>query len=319
MKLPCLTFLLVFVVACSSTHSGQGTPGGLPPDPAIDEACAADAESWCGPLERCAPLSLQELYGDKATCLVRDKLSCVAYLQTRNTESASQLLACANALNAETCDEYLYGSTTPAACKVPPGPLGDGAACTYGAQCQSLHCATAAGAPCGVCKQKSPEGGPCARSSDCTGGHCSLAAMTCVARPGLGQPCSGNCNGALICAPATPDASDGSGICQTPLGNGAACDPEVDLCDPLWVGATCDPNTRKCVTTQTVAGPGQGCDTAWCSGGASCTIADTDGGGFVCVAAPADGAACDPVDKPCFRPARCVDNVCRLPTPNACQ
>jgi hypothetical protein len=249
-----------------------------------------------------------------ATCLARDKLSCDAYLQTRNTESASQLLACANALNAQTCDEFLYGTTRLDACKLPPGPLVDGTACVYGAQCQSLHCKTAVGAVCGVCAQKSPEGGACGRSSDCAGGHCNLALMTCAARPELGQPCTGICYGALVCAPTTSDASDGSGVCRTPLGNGAACDPQNDLCDQLWVGATCDAVTQKCVTTQTVVGPGQNCDIAWCSGGGNCTNGDSDGG-YICVPPAADGAACD-TGNPCLWPAQCINKVCQLPTPN---
>jgi hypothetical protein len=310
---------LLATFACSSTHNnGPTDAGGTPGNAAIDEACAADADSWCGPLDRCAPFTMQLLYGDKAACIARDKLWCTPFLQTSDSETPDQMKACAAALAAQSCDEF-YAGITPDACKLPPGVRADGATCQNGTQCQSTHCKVATGSACGVCAQKVPEGGHCDHSSDCVDRYCRRATMTCVKLPSLDQPCTGTCSFSdginLTCV---FNADGSGGVCKTAIQAGGACDPMADACDLSWNSLICDSTTRTCKPSGIVAGPGQSCESGNCSADGRCTASD-DGGAPVCVPPPADGATCDPVQSPCNWPAQCVNNKCQLPAANQCQ
>jgi hypothetical protein len=311
-----LAFSLVTLLACSSKQNTGPEPTG---NAAIDEACAADAESWCGPLERCSPFTMKQLYGDKASCVTREKLWCTAFLQSKDSETPDQLKACAAAYLAQSCDEF-YGAKQPDVCKLAPGPRADGATCQYGSQCQSSHCKIPRGSNCGVCSQKVPEGGQCGHTSDCIDGYCRISAMMCTgALPVLDQPCTGICSfnsGVnLTCAL----QADGSGVCKQAIQAGGACDPMADACDQSWNGLLCDPSTLTCKQTATVAGTGEACETAtYCAASGLCTPVGADGGS-ICVAPPGEGQACDPVNSLCDWPAVCVNSKCVMPVANQCQ
>jgi hypothetical protein len=124
-----------------------------------------------------------------------------------------------------------------------------------------------------------------------------------------------------------------SGTCQ--LGGttvGTACRPGsvvIPRCEASSY-LTCDDPTKKC-TQDAFADAGAPCGdldggTADCTGGASCEPAGAKSG--TCVAAAAEGSACDTVNGPtCLNPARCIGTVndggttgtCTLVDPSTCK
>jgi hypothetical protein len=62
-------------------------------------------------------------------------------------------------------------------------------------------------------------GGTCSRHQECAGGYCDMASGMCVARPALGEPCSGLCELELACLYDTT----GAGACGVPLADGSPC------------------------------------------------------------------------------------------------
>ena len=138
--------------------------------------------------------------------------------------------ACAARLVAEyaswTCD-YVRGSEPPE-CALFEGtglPVGaacqplddDDEPCEYGAICDasSGQCvrppATPQGEACG------PESG----AEDCaTDLYCSDTIGTCQTRPGLGEPCEGECDGEGFC--------NGAGVCEAKRGVGELCSGHVE-------------------------------------------------------------------------------------------
>jgi hypothetical protein len=110
------------------------------------------------------------------------------------------------------------------------------------------------------------------------------------------------------------------GSCVAPAGAGMPCDPVARNCDQTQ-GLYCHPMTRVC-TAATFVGAGGSCglvNNAYvgCSASGHCKI--TAGLMGTCLAAAADGAACDSTAGPdCTPPAQCVAAVCKLPNPAGC-
>ncbi len=293
------------VGACSSSSSTTG--GGTP-----EQACGDALAAFCNRAQSCAPFFIQAAFGDVATCIARQKLTChTRVTATGSGATASKLEACSQALAAASCDDILSGNT-PAACQI-SGSLGAGTACGDDSQCAAGYCKKSTGS-CGVCSARSKAGEACAGTADCTPG---LACQgTCVMPGAAGAACSASqpCQGSLVCL-----VTAGAGTCTIPVGAGAACDPQSQNCDSRQ-GLFCNPLTTACATVQVVANGGA----CGLTGGSFsvCTAAGKCSGALAgtCLAAAADGAACDTTNGPnCVSPATCINGLCQLPDPSSCR
>ena len=297
----------------SSAREDAGSDAGV--DPA--QACADLASATCKKLQACAPLFVATSFGDVASCSARAATSCRAALAAKGTSaSPAHHEACGRAIDGESCNDVFAGNT-PSACAIAPGALADGAACGEDAQCASAFCGgKAAGKYCGTCASAPAAGAPC------NGGRCgpSLACGangTCVKPGGDGASCDANtpCESTLSC---------GGGKCATPLASGATCDPKQTTTPgcQATAGLYCNALTTKCEAV-TIASTNELCGVvhgklAFCSALGHCRIpANTVQG--VCIAAAADGAACNDTSGPsCMAGAHCVNAVCTPDDPAAC-
>jgi hypothetical protein len=322
--------LVVALAACSSGHKG-GQDG-----PTAEEACADQANAFCERLGTCAPYSMKQAYGDAATCIAREKQSCLPGFNSVGTSrSPAKTQACADGVSTMSCDTYLYAYSNhvPDACMTKPGALPDGAACGGSSQCSSTRCSFTS-TSCGVCADRAPVGAACTVNSGCEFGLLcvltdpALDVRVCVKPAEEGEPCNtsipcrGKNVGELRCIGATATTM---GVCRKPVGLGAACDPIDNLCDWWWVGVNCDPTTNTCQPIQLV-GAGQPCGTinnadVECAAGGVCDITDTTNNVGTCKPPLADGSPCDPnstVDL-CLWPSSCTDGVCKMGDPAACK
>jgi hypothetical protein len=303
--------------ACSSssaTTSSTGGDGGgadaAPAGPTAAQACADFASAFCARMEACTPFALQVAYGDVATCATRAALLCTPALSAGGSQATPALMeACAQAVNAETCDEAL-DNAQPSACSV-PGTLANGAPCGSHAQCQSGYCKLNAGSLCGTCTPHAAAGAQCTLDADCQA-TLVCSSGTCVGPAQAGAACSTTqpCLRSLACIA-------GTGKCQAPLAAGAACAAASD-CDAAQ-GVYC--NTKKTCQQTQVAPTGQPCGIVngglvACSGGDSC--GGIKNGQGICHQPAADGAPCGP-DIACVAPAVCTSTArCTLPNPSVC-
>lgn len=138
-----------------------------------------------------------------------------------------------------------------AAC-VPPGPLGNGAACSTPDQCRGMYCED------GACTQQC---GTCPRGTTCTGGFCvgSEIGGACAA--------NGSCPDGLTCQTV---GADDVGTCQRQCSafTGTGC-LEDEVCEWFW-----QPHTEKilgrCVALDGGAGLGESCATRSCAADLVC-------------------------------------------------
>ncbi|MGZ3442760.1 MAG: hypothetical protein ACXVDD_24735, partial [Polyangia bacterium] len=132
-----LTPLFALAAACGGTSS--------------DAACADIAAVRCNQRATCSNgTGITRVYGDMATCLQREKLSCTNALAAKGTgNTPDRVEQCAAALKAESCADY-FALVTPPAC-INTGTLTDGTACAFAGQCSSTYCTNDANAACGVC------------------------------------------------------------------------------------------------------------------------------------------------------------------------
>lgn len=333
------------VAACSScsssssngTGSGSGSGGGsgggsgsgsgsggadaaAEAGPSMTQACDDFATAFCSQLAKCTPFALQVTYGDMATCVTRAAIPCPSALAANGTKTTtSDLEQCVQAVNAETCDEYL-DNPQPSACSI-PGTVAAGAACGSDWQCSTGFCALTAGTLCGTCAtrampgQTGPDGGPvclvdaqCAATSVCAAGKCVTPGM-------MGATCSAMdpCLRTLACI---------GGTCKTPLQAGAACAAATD-CDGSK-GLYCDTKgTKTCKQTGTASAGGM-CGVVngglvACTAGSLCTNFNMQGQG-TCHPPAADNAPCG-TGVTCMAPAACVKSSafsCELPNAGNC-
>ena len=290
---------LVLASACGGEDEDGGGSG----------SCGSAAKVYCQKIDECAPLLIKIAFGDTTTCTERVTIDCEADTSAPGSNTTPvNLAACVNAVAGQTCDQ-IFRREQPAACSV-PGSRVDGEPCGADPQCESGHCNVGA-SDCGTCAPLSAAGGDCEEGDDCQSGLV-CAEGVCATPVAIGGACSNNeqCAGA-VCK---------SGTCAAPLGPGEACEPASSGCDALQ-GLYCDPQSQACKLIEFV-GLGQTCglvDGALvaCAGGGSCDTGPNNQG--TCVAAAADGAACDPIDGPtCTAPARCVSGSCQLPNPSGC-
>jgi len=305
---------LLMIGACSNapSHSGVTPDSGLD-SVAADLACAHDAETYCERLNTCAPFLLQAQYRDVETCKARDRLWCDPIFRVKDSAlQPGDVDACATAVGAESCDEFLNPTSALEACRTRPGLRVNGAPCKSGLQCQSLHCSIPQGTSCGVCATRVAVGESCTVSSDCDNGRC--RENLCVPIVGEGGTCDSRtaCHTGLTCV--TPDGTTASrGVCTKPIAEGGTCNPLSDACD-FSFGLGCDTQSQTCKVIWRIVIAGQVCSTvdgllAFCAGYGLCVPPADEAG--ICQATPADGATCNPDDDRCMWPASCVNGVCQ--------
>jgi hypothetical protein len=255
--------------------------------PTAQQACAAVAKARCTKIASCSANVLAMRYGDEGTCETRETQNCVTALaapSTGNTPAATQ--ACATALGGTVdCGAFFLGSA-PAECATKTGGLANGAACAFPAQCASAYCAVGSSSVCG----------------------------TCAAAPAAGAACDTTfCPAGLECASVTK-------TCGTPVQAAAPCDNAP--CAPGTVCAGTAGN-KACQAIASTAASGQPCGLVagarlTCAGQGFCVVPQGQTAG-TCLAAAADGAACDLTKGPlCQLTARCVGGTCQLPGATAC-
>jgi hypothetical protein len=280
----------------------------------IDEACSQVSQALCDALNGCAPILVQILYGDEATCVSRSLLTCMTDQSAPGvTRTASDLVTCAKAAATVACADALSGNF-PAACDVKPGMVINGMACGTDLQCQSTYCNKTD--TCGVCGPRQAAGGACTATAGCMKGLVCANAM-CVAPATMGKPCNlpnQPCRSDLYCT-----SPNGSGSCAAKIAGGGPCmDNPSDACD-FSKAAVCNrlANPNVCVTIK-VAKPGDACSlasTTGCVGGVDPCSNLLLGG--LCANPAQDGEACGG-NSVCVPPATCVNKICRLPSSSNC-
>jgi hypothetical protein len=308
---PALVALLAAVAAAVTTCDGSKDPAATGGDTsALREACAAEAAAQCQKLASCWPFVVELLYGDVKTCEERTTTPCVAALSSSgHIADAQAMQACADAYMLTSCEDLLAEKGVPA-CNI-AGSLPVGAPCTSGRQCESALCSYDI-APCGTCAMALPgPGEPC--SGTCVKPHFCDETGTCVLRRDVGAPCdSGH--------PCLPSLNCVAGSCQAFLVEGQSCDPSGTTTASCYAqqGLACDPTAGRC-SAIALAAPGQPCGSlateTGCRAGGFCQLEAGMMTG-TCIAAAADGDACDTVVGPtCMRPAWCADGSCMLSCP----
>jgi hypothetical protein len=302
---------LLGLVASACGGVSSATP---PASVTIEQGCNQVAQALCDALNRCAPVFVQEQYGDATTCVSRTALSCMSDQGLPNVlRTPDDLVRCAQAAPGTSCADALAGKL-PSACETKPGALANGVACGSNLQCASAYCNKTDA--CGVCGPRADVNGACTVNDGCTTGL-ACANNACVKPAELGQPCnlpSQPCRTDLYCT-----AKNGAGTCAARVENGGSCsDNTGDACD-VFKGAVCNTlaNANTCVTIN-IAKPGEACSLASktaCVGGiAPCSNILLGG---VCALPAQDGTMCGGNDV-CIPPATCVNKVCRLPSAPNC-
>jgi hypothetical protein len=212
----------------------------------------------------------------------------------------SEFLACVEAFDALSCDDWLYGGLF-FRCEGLSGTRPDGSACGSPLQCASGACSVNLG--CGVCETPSTEGESCAERQCATGLECGPGAI-CFEPRFLGDPCSDD-------APCTQVLTCVGGACAKRGSEGTPCAGGALECD-LLQGLTCGENLR--CEPIAIPGIGEAC-TGFCATGAAC---DATGR---CVPALMNGERCS-LDGSgfnlCDDSLECIDGVCAQFDPASC-
>ncbi len=319
--------------AASTTGTDTGSGGSTT---AGTKACADEAAALCTLRDKCLPgFEIPKLYGTLAACQSRAAQTCLNALDAKGqANTPTHVEACAAAYPSESCAD-LFDTTPVAACVPPAGTLATGAACGASGQCASTYCAITSTAVCGTCQPLPVAGAPCEAQADC--GRDLACATSNVAGDG-GVPTSGTCaawvdtggaclTGVMPCKEGLSCVGDvpammTMGTCQT-AGSavGAACQTSRKTVAGCADGYACIApaganGMGTCQAIQLVA-KGAMCgnigtpvtSVAQCKASGLCQkAAPTDATG-TCVAAAADGAACDndpAIGPPCLVPAKCV-------------
>jgi hypothetical protein len=201
----------------------------------------------------------------------------------------------------------------PDECRNQFGPRAEGKACMYGSQCETGMCGlTDPAAMCGTCTPRRAEGEACGDGYACAYDlDCVDSVCTKLGR--LGDSCDRGeaaCNNAQsIACYLEQDAA--TGTCQLLPGLGELCSGPVCRAE-----LSCNLTSGSCVPDKMgTLGGACGYDAedvyTWCPGGSYC---DTNS---VCVAKASTGEAC-PTGVRCRPGNRCLNAVCTVPDPTAC-
>jgi len=342
----------------SGTTSSSGT-GGVGPSGTL--ACANEAAAVCTLRDTCSPgYNNKVTFGTEAACQTRTAQVCVNALDAKGTGNTAALVqACATAYPAEVCSNF-FDSTPVTACQAPNGTLATGVACGASAQCTSGYCATTPTTTCGTCQPLPAAGATCEVQADC--GRDLACAIPTIDVGDAGVPTSGKC---VAWGASGGACLTGYNPCEA----GFACvgDDETTMtmgtcmAQGTTVGAACQTSRKTaancegdlgliCIATQPVVNAMGTCQTisivaagatcgdlggtpatgyAVCTTGGLCKKAVATDATGTCVAAAADGAACDSdpsIGPPCLSPAKCVApagssgtaGTCTVPNATSC-
>jgi hypothetical protein len=228
-----------------------------------------------------------------------------------------QAPACVAELNQEFSTCGLFNGTSSTACTaVFTGTVAAGGSCNTAEECAAGACVQGDGGCQGTCVGYAELGQNCS-TADCDPNQnivcvssftdAGTEVSTCIAPPGQGQPCPAfTCQANLTCL---------MGTCQTPGGQGAACD---GICES---GFYCSSPANTCVPS--VADGGSCNATDQCSGTLSCVGLVTTGG----TVTPGQCLPLVDVNGPCTPPSSttsftitgcklglaCVSGTCQIP------
>jgi hypothetical protein len=308
--------LVLLLIGCGSTPAGP-----------FARACGDIAVARCQKRSDCSGgASIVRTYGDMATCVAREKLSCeLASAAPQTGSSVAHLDGCTAAYPGISCDDY-FNDTFPAACSV-SGQRIAGQVCTFSSQCQSDFCVENKTNSCGSCAAEPGDGTQCITSGCGRDQSCVTATLECQSLRGLGQ----DCDEAHPCAYGLACSSQRL-VCETAVAAfGAPCGGKLAPCDGIG-GLTCSSMLKSCVTILYVddgqkCGPFAdgsfvSCKTGFCYTASGIALQGQTG---TCKAAAKDGASCDAVlGPPCLLPARCLTHgsttqgTCTLPDASLC-
>jgi hypothetical protein len=286
-------------------------------------------------VQACSTYLWQVRYGgDDGPCEAREKQYCLdAFAAPSTGKTAQGTEDCVAALAGVACADFL-ANKIPAACVPHPGGLGNAASCAFDSQCTSGFCAISQGFACGKCAPPTKAGDSCAATGLCAtetnGQYCTATTQVCTTPVEQSGACDGTntlCAGGLTCvglatAPmgtCAPAATTLGADCAPVAQGGAGCDRNH--------GMQCDGMTKKCAA-MTFASTGEACGTingyvVPCASEGVCNISTGQTKG-TCVAAAADGAACDTAVGPgCAYRSQCVVSsgtagTCQPPIGAAC-
>ena len=278
------------------------------PDGAVDadaSPCGDFGRLVCGAVQTCAPFWLTTRFGDADACASGLAAACDQFAAAGTPLDEA---GCARALAAPDCHAVLTADSDtagiPALCLRPRGSRSAAASCGSFFECQSLSCAIAPGALCGVCLDESRQGEACDAGTAVCEADLVCNGATCVPPATPGSPCGGpdvRCPGGTSCS---------NGTCQPYGGAGAPCGPGA-RCDNAH-GFACRASTCAPVT---VAAAGQPCGPAafaQCGPGLFCY-------GSACVVSHGLGGSCGPdAGTTCDIPYWCDSNVCTYMPPDLC-
>jgi hypothetical protein len=345
--------LAALAPACHQDDGGTGAS-----TEAIQQACDLDAQAFCDKRKTCWPEGVNDFrfqrdWGTLEGCIGQRKATCLADLQrTLTALTPARTMGCAQALNAQSCQDFLASVALPTS-QCPgagAGTVDNGGACAVSAQCRSNYCNRAENETCGACADRGGIGTACDQNGDC------VSSLTCQIPAGSG---TGSC---MTPGPAAPRGKAGEACggtlpaCDTGLScvgtgtmrtcqaqvtmAGAACDatrkaaPDCDGALFLW----CNRMTNLC-ERQKLAESGQPCadlpdgSFALCKGGAACVrprdpatgnraaagtcLADA-GQGSPCARNAADGPGCAASLRCVFDAVGAPMGVCRVQDLAAC-
>jgi hypothetical protein len=323
-----LVAMLLAIAACGSSNDDStevdrdaAASADVGPDSGRDgggqepfaEVCTEFAEKLCERLNTCAPFIFRFVFGDRATCVGRQRLSCVAEVAAPGTgATAANMAACGNSLAAGSCGDLSNLRNLPA-CDI-HGSRPAGGPCGSNAQCQSGACRREPNTLCGVCGTPVDEGDACVDDSACAAG---LSCHTkCLKPQPLGMPCDASrpCQSGAYCKEA---------VCTAQGAAGAACIGEGS-CDP-GAGLFCNPAAGVCQAVA-YASAGDSCGlvsggVTICTAGGRCQMAMGSVMG-VCMPPAGDNEVCGG-GRGCLGPAVCAGpagaGACRTPDPTSCE
>jgi hypothetical protein len=313
-------------ISADATADAYACAAPVAPAEVVD-ACAHLATARCGQLEACSTTRFHVHWPDAETCREREQLACVLEHAAPNSgATAAATTACADALLAQTCAEFLAPTVVPPECFSRAGSLANEAVCDFSSQCQSAFCGLD-----GICRTLPMQGDYCRA----TNGEFFGCGPTLVCPVALDPKCAAPVGEGMLCrdsnneeiAPceygfgcqANGHAPDYSGSC-TPLatmagdacgfgGGGALPGPLCDLDLGLGCAVVFGVGYQCMEIVFVSVGSACGRD-RWCFGDATCSPSEAP----TCVMSADDCAPCDSkLANACLYPARCKNDVCTLP------
>jgi hypothetical protein len=240
MRLPSLALALTLCGVAAASCGGGSAAGGTPVSAA--DFPARFASDWCAMMKRCCEMSggaadqtCEATIAAEMTVRAADAVAdgaiwdpatagqCLAGLRAADCTGTdvAKLLAMV-----DVCDDIWKGVVPPGgACRTYYScaePLVSGGA-TAGASCVNATCVQAVRQPVGAACSTSPMMTCNPLEAACSGG-------VCVALPGNGAACSGDCRSGLRCT---------GGMCLPLLGAGAACAVNSDCASDRCSGGKC--------------------------------------------------------------------------------